>query len=87
LVILCPAQLAALQSDNAGKQNDTVFLVAGNTGSKSSDWPVRTNIPCMEEECVPLPGQRPHYIPVSPGGVYCHDLHTAAAGTCALSLD
>lgn len=62
------------------------FLIAGHARSKSSDWPVGTNIPCMEEECVPLPAQCSHHIAVPPACLYDHDRHTSAAGLYILLL-
>lgn len=63
------------------------FLIVGHARGKSSDWPVGTNIPCVEEECIPLPGQCPHHFAVPPAGVHHHDLHASAAGLCMLSLE
>jgi hypothetical protein len=70
----------------ASSKHCDVFLVAGHTWGKPSDWPTGTNIPCMEKECVSLLGQCPHHYPMPPAGVRCHDIHTAVTGLCVSCL-
>jgi hypothetical protein len=61
-------------------------MIAGYTRGKSSDRPAGTNVPCLEEERVLLPGQCSHHLAMPPAGVRHHDRHAAAAGLCVLLL-